>query len=270
MARGNKWTEREVEILRNFYPTSDKNEIIEKIPKHTYNSIKYKAEELGIKKDIWWTEEELNILNENYENNYNNIGYLLPKRTHLSIKKKAFQLNLKIKEDDMFDIRNSNLKGRLDCEIFDNPNFNNDKELRYACRNKILTWRKNILDLFENKCAISGEEKDLVVHHIKPFNKIYHEVLCEFKNKGFIVNQDLIKCSEINGKQMVKDFISNVSENHKIEHGILISKDIHDDFHSKYGTRDFTENDFFEYVLKYHNIDLKEKINMKGMNMNGK
>lgn len=67
--KNSRWTEEEINILKEFYPISSIDTLISKLPRHAKKQIIIsKASKLGIKKnrENSWTAEEYEILKENY------------------------------------------------------------------------------------------------------------------------------------------------------------------------------------------------------------
>lgn len=255
----NYWSDYQIDTLKEIYPYHSNDELAI-ILSHPKNSVSNKAIELGLKKQKWWTEDEIEIIKKHYAK----LGateireMYLPHRTVASIKKKAHQLQISLDNDVAFEIRNNNLKGRLTASIEEHPDFKNCKDLRNMARNRIGKWRKEVLEHYNFKCALTGSKDNIVVHHIYPFSKIFYNTLKYYENTyGFIKDDDIQKCININGINLVENFLNQIYINHKIEHGIVISKKIHDLFHSIYGTYYFSRDDFYEFIKKYNNGSYK-------------
>jgi hypothetical protein len=50
-------------------------------------------------------------------------------------------------------------------------------EMSLYFRSKLIKWRNDSLDFYGNKCFVSGEKDNIVVHHLIPFNQIRDYVL---------------------------------------------------------------------------------------------
>ena len=106
------WTAEEINVLTQFYSTEGVEYCNKLLPNRTINSIKLKAQRLGLKDDRYWSSEELSILLEQYPLVGGYIcASLLPKRTYFSVQMKASQLGIKAKsrmkthseyEDELF------------------------------------------------------------------------------------------------------------------------------------------------------------------------
>lgn len=251
----NYWTSEQIDLLKQLYPLYSNNELAT-ILKHPKNSVSNKAIELGLKKQKWWTNEEIDLLNKYYSTlgakELNNM--FLPYRSVNSIKKKAHELGIKLNKNVAFKIRDNNLNGRLTASLTEHPDFKNCKDLRCIARNRTLKWRKEVLDYYDNTCILSGEKENIVVHHIYPFSKIFYNTLSYYEdNYSFKRNDDMKKCIELNGLDLVENFLNDIYNNHKISHGAVISECLHNLFHNRYGTYYFTKEDFYEFVQDYNN-----------------
>lgn len=93
----NHWTEDEIEILKEFYPSSTKEELLDLLPKRSYEKIKYMANRLKLHKDVNWGQDEIEILQKFYPTEGPKIVSRLPKRTKACIIVKASNLGIKYK-----------------------------------------------------------------------------------------------------------------------------------------------------------------------------
>lgn len=131
-----RWTEDEVEKLKQVYSHSTNEELLKLFPQFNMRQIRYKARSLKLEKledikkkdlkqrvskmlgDSEWTEEEERLLEENY-NMLGSVGMikLLPNRTQQAISSKAQKMGLtteyeaiweakdvRISQDDVFSI----------------------------------------------------------------------------------------------------------------------------------------------------------------------
>ena len=65
---------------------------------------------------------------------------------------------------------------------------------------------------------------------------------------GFAMHENIMEYYKDNTEDELLRFVGEVVEKHKIEHGILIHRDIHAEFHNIYGTRYNTEKDFYNFL----------------------
>lgn len=110
-------------------------------------------------------------------------------------------------------------------------------------RNKINNWKDESLSAHNYKCFITGERKDLIVHHIVPFNKIRDYALnqLDIDNKSIEdFTDEEIKIAE----GIILDF-------HKLSIGVPLSNKVHEEFHREYGNY-ATIEDLLEYKYNYN------------------
>lgn len=99
-----RYTKEDIDFLKKYYPLNDWVTITKRFPNVSKYSIHTKMHKLGIKaekffEDKIWTNDEINILKNNYGKISNDeIQLLLPTRTYSSITSKAEKLGLKIRE----------------------------------------------------------------------------------------------------------------------------------------------------------------------------
>jgi len=246
----------QIEFIKNNYANTNTKEM-SKILDRKVKDIGELARILGIKKDSWWSEEEINIVKNNYADNYYEIHKMLPNRTRKAIEKKAYEFGIVINEDTMFEIRNKNIKGNLTCTLTENSNFKNDKDLRRTCRNRLTNWKSGIVKRYKI-CALTDRTDNLIVHHMTSFSRIFDTVLDEYEQNGFIKNDDILECINLNGFKLVEEFIQEVASRHSLNDGILIHDSIHKKFHNIYGVRNFTKNDFYKFALDEYKIGLQD------------
>jgi hypothetical protein len=103
-----KWTEKEIEFLKESH---NKNELIYLIPGRTWESIRKKRRKVftkALETSKKWSEQEINIISDNYENlDKETLMNLLPGRTWNSIKLKSNSIG----KNRSFDFRReSNMK----------------------------------------------------------------------------------------------------------------------------------------------------------------
>lgn len=105
-------------------------------------------------------------------------------------------------------------------------------------------WIKKSLREQDYTCYISGQRGGtMVVHHVTPFHKIRDGVLKELGMDG---NKPLHKYTD----GQMEELKQRVVEAHEEEKGIVIRKDIHAEFHYKYGY-DTNLDDLEEFKERY-------------------
>lgn len=142
-----------------------------------------------------------------------------------------------------------NYKGTIDIKIY--------KFLRVGAKE----WRRDTIDLCNNKCVLTGNKSD-DVHHLYGFESICLDV---FKESNLEIYEGLNDYSN--------DEMMTLLKTCKLLHnqyglGICLCKSMHQLFHSNYGIRNNTKEQFqkfierlenheFEEYLRYNNIKLK-------------
>lgn len=116
--------------------------------------------------------------------------------------------------------------------------------LNKHCRN--LIDRHKIVNLFNEKCFLTGKTDQLEIHHLTPLNAIIKNVLVEFDN-----NIDLLY--ENNNIKLFDDKILNIHAQNDI--CVILNKDIHSLFHKLYGYTNCTKEDFFEFSKSFFSIE---------------
>lgn len=117
------------------------------------------------------------------------------------------------------------------------------------CRKKLLTWKKDILKKYEYKCAITGDAKNLVIHHIIPF----HKILMDAHTKN---NIEIKNDVSLYTKEEIKIIENYILEMHSLDIGIVITKTIHQKYHEEYGY-DGEKDEWEEFYNNYINNDKK-------------
>jgi hypothetical protein len=115
-------------------------------------------------------------------------------------------------------------------------------EMSLYFRSKLIKWRNDSLDFYGNKCFVSGEKDNIVVHHLIPFNQIRDYVLNQLDLQDKPMDQftsdelDLIE-----GK---------ILDYHQLSLGVPLNDKIHKQFHMKYGSNTTLEN-LLEFKYSY-------------------
>ena len=93
--RGNKWTDDELAILKEFCPKVGAAGVHKLLPHRSVNACENMALKLGVSaRKIKWTDAEIEILRENYPKLGKAVAELLPDRTAMTCQAKACALGL--------------------------------------------------------------------------------------------------------------------------------------------------------------------------------
>jgi hypothetical protein len=107
-------------------------------------------------------------------------------------------------------------------------------------------WKKQSLEISNNRCLICGEEKGLHVHHLYNFLNIMNEAFWELniKRRLFVFEYSQEELDAVVSK------VQEIHNRHLL--GVALCKGHHEEFHSWYGKYNNTI-DQFEDFIKYHN-----------------
>lgn len=108
-------------------------------------------------------------------------------------------------------------------------------------RHAIIPWKKECLKKANYCCDIGGKPcEDLVVHHLKNFRDIVEEAL---KNVNLPLHNYL---NEYNDEE-ISQLKNEILRLHKVEDGVVISQQYHDEFHQIYGKIKNTKEQYLEF-----------------------
>lgn len=203
-------------------------------PKHTIEECKELFKEVGYE-----------LLEDAYINNETHMRYLCPKHGEKEITLAHFLSGERCKE----------------CYYENNRGENNYmwnggiNEINNHLRGLLNDWRKESFKRYNYKCCITGiNNNNLQIHHSYPFRNIVQDIFDELK-------------LDIRSKvcDYSKDELNKIEclflEKHKQKLGFPLTKELHAEFHSVYGTRASTEEDFYEF-LKIKQDKYNKEINL--------
>ena len=265
------WSDEDICILKNAYSQNLKVKDIEKLLnyKFTYGAIVTKANVLGIIKVKKWTDEEVDIMLNNYSSiPINEICKLLPNRKKDNIIAKAKKLGLKSYEylkkhwsDEDLEFLISNYKNMTDEEIAESLGRSVDsirgkreilKLLRPVekgvydylseyIRKHNRQWKKDSIRNCNFQCVIT-KGRFQAIHHLYGMNLILKETLLELN----IVEKEHFKDYTEDELSIIVDKFLEVQSRYPL--GLCLSKEIHKDFHDKYGYGNNTPEQFEKYL----------------------
>lgn len=130
--------------------------------------------------------------------------------------------------------------------VYSNAYGNKDhlKSLNAFLRGKLFDWNKKSLEAHDNKCFISGDTDDIVVHHVESFNVIRDKILrwlnLNIKHVNEYTEDELTQM-----ENLLMDY-------HNINLGVPLRRDLHVKFHREYG-HNVTTDDLMQFKNKYIN-----------------
>ena len=168
--------------------------------------------------------------------------------------KRGHQVNIKY----LFFLKNQS--GCRKCANIENSgenhwNYGNGESLVVeALRHSINFWKKEIKELYGNKCPITHETTYLTVHHLISFDVLLKQASEEI---NIPIHQKIGDYEDYNDFILLKD---KVIEKHSLDMGIPIRKKVHLQFHSKYGKGNNTPEQFNKFLKDFYNISLDEVV----------
>lgn len=112
------------------------------------------------------------------------------------------------------------------------------------CRKAIQPLKLEMLSKAKHKCSITNKKcTNLEVHHIIPFRDI---VLKAHKNNNICIKEQIGEYT----KEELAIIENYIVEFHKRDDvWIVISKELHNEFHSKYGYKESSREDWLEFIM---------------------
>jgi hypothetical protein len=192
------WSDIEILTLKDSWANTSKKEIIDLIPNRTYSAIMTKAGELGLKKnkDITtiWSDEELEILIENYEKcNTKDLIPYLNNKTLKQIQRKAGYLNLRKNEKFLQDMR---------CEILFTRNKKKGRNLTYEYISYVASKYKTRGDFqIHDASAYTTARKngwlDQVSEHMLPQKYSIPQIICQIIFDALLNTGSIYNCRSV-------------------------------------------------------------------------
>lgn len=116
--------------------------------------------------------------------------------------------------------------------------------LQNSLREVIKDWRDNTFKKYNYRCDITGENGDLVVHHKIPFNHLLSQCLYE-------LNLPLMEHINCYSNEDRDDIINKIRELHSLDTGVVLLSSVHKLFHSIFGYKNSTVEDYYEFKNNY-------------------
>lgn len=248
------WELDEIKYLQENYGVQPLQSLVEHYGgKFSKGAIKTKAQKLGLTKSTAWSDQENEIFIENYSLcSPSEMQQLLPRRSIVAIKNKAASLGIKsganqsYTESDIEFIRNNYLRmddsqialciGRSKFSVknkrheldLHRPTHSLENSVSEYIRAHNYKWKNESMKKANFRCVITGDIAT-DVHHRYSFNLILKEVMerCDLSAYS--------KCSELSPILLQKILNDFYAEQNKHGMGICLRKDMHKEFHLKYG-----------------------------------
>lgn len=275
-----KWKQSDLALLRKYYNKIDIKELQNKLSKKwSLIAIRTKSQLLGLGKERKWSEEETEILVNNYPYvSMKEMLVLLPHRTNYSILGKAKTLGINgyyfyseeeitFLKENYLDMNNDELTKQFNQRFNKNrtPNGIGQKlyllgllrpyeikkegysKLQTFVRERLSGWKKDSREYFNYTCCLSGKHSNLVIHHCRSFNLLFEETvdILDFQIKeNFLDYTDEELLSFVDKFMEIQDYYNAY---------VCVNEDIHKLFHKEYGYGDNTEEQWEKFTEDYQN-----------------
>lgn len=140
------------------------------------------------------------------------------------------------------EIKKDNVVYRVDILSFNNGNWNGGiTRLTEYLRHNLDQWKQDSFKLYNYRCAISGTKKDLIVHHLYNFSNIVRETMEE-------INLPIYETvAEYTPEELLLIIETCQKKHNKYGLGVVLCEEIHKEFHSEYGLKNNTPEQFEEF-----------------------
>ena len=222
LTKSQYWTEDEMNIMNEKYSSLGAMGIMEFLPNKSYHAIIGKAVSMGLRCDIFWTDNEKQYVIDNWESMSDaEMGEVLG-RPSSGVMEQRHKLGL------YYPV--------LDRKYYDINDY---------IRHNNTDWKRRSIEYCNYKCILTGSS-NFEIHHIYSFNLILKEAMQD--NKW--IDKDIKDYDEFELKNILNIF-NEYQDKYPL--GICISKNIHKLFHSIYGNRCNTIEQWDEFEQNYKN-----------------
>lgn len=229
IAKIKKWTDEEIDIMKNYYSSMPLDEICKLLPNRKRDNIIAKAKNLGVKSYEYlqkhWSEEDLEFLIFNYKN--------------MTDEEIANILNRSV----------DSIRGKRDCLKLLRPVEKGVYDyLSEYIRKRNKQWKKDSIKNCGYQCVIT-QGRFQAIHHLYGMNLILKETLEELS----MIEKEHFEDYTENELNIIVNKFYEVQSRYPL--GLCLSKEIHKDFHDKYGYGNNTPEQFEKY-LKENNLKI--------------
>lgn len=230
-----KWTEEEIEIIKDNYSIYDIEYVQSLLPNRSKNAIVLMANKLGVlsfnKTNSVWTKEEEQYIRDNWELEPDKIMAIKLNRAQRSVQWK--RLELELYRRDM--------------------NSNTYTTLSKYLRGKNQTWKNDSMKNCDYRCVLTGS-KNFEIHHLYGVSNIIEDIFIQNK----ILYKEKLSDYTDNELSFILDKFLEIQSSYPL--GECIDKKLHILFHSLYGQYHNTPEQWYRFkedYLKgvYKNID---------------
>lgn len=231
------WDVAEDEILKNNYSSIPIDQIMELIPARSYDSIIHRAKYLGL--------TSYRIINEKYSSEQKQ--FIIDHWREMSDEDIASQIGKTAR--GVMEQRNDMGLYRI-CK-----DYSKYENMSKFFRGHLQDWKIKSMESCEFKCIFTGS-KDFAIHHIYGFNIIMSEVFATVEKKIQLKSFYPSDYSKEELDYMLKIF-NDIHSKYPL--GVCVRKDIHDLFHSIYGSGGNNEKQWNKFCCDLNSglLDIK-------------
>jgi hypothetical protein len=217
------WTTEEIDIMNEKYASLGAMGIMEFLPNKTYYAIIGKAVAMGLRCDIFWTEDEKQFVIDNWES---------------------------MSDAEMGEVLNRPMSGVMEQRhklgLYYDLGYNGYYTIINYLRMNITEWKKKSMAYCNYKCVLSGNPFD-DIHHKYSFNLILKETL------DTIDIDDRESIDDYTDEELtnILNTFRSVQDSYPL--GVCLSRDVHKLFHKIYGYGDNTIEQWDEFEQNYKN-----------------
>lgn len=232
------WTQDEIDILINNYSLVPMDDIVKMIPTRSKNAIILKAVQLGIKSYYWlnekYTQEEIDFIADNF-------GVLTDKE----IAEHLGKTSVGIAEQR---------HKKLNLYYIDKE-YGKYENLSKMLRGQIWQWKDKSMEKCNYQCIFTGSKR-YIIHHLVSFNTILKETFDDLSSQGKLKG-DKLQDYTIDELNYIIELFKKHHEQYPL--GVCIRNDIHNLFHSIYGSGGNTIEQWKKFKENYFNHKFEEK-----------
>ena len=278
--KNKRWQKEELDYLKENYTYGEWDDLLINLPRFSRDDIIHKAYKLGIKRAVKrWSDDDVTKLIALHAKGLppRKIALEFPEYTPCAVHTKMINLNLITSfkwTDDEVEYLKANYStkpmhvickhlkrhtkssirtlahsyGLLSKDWLDKQKGKDSyRNLSHFFRSNNLQWKINSMEQCDYKCVVTGDRFD-EIHHLVGVDIIINETLVknniELKNNFSDYTKEELE-------QLLRLFLE---EQAKYPLGVCLRKDIHRDFHNKFGYGKNTKEQFEQYLKENYNI----------------
>jgi len=207
----NPWMGKEIEILREMYPTASWKELHRALPNRTKKAMGYKAESFGIRRGNWISNEEQILIEKYPTTSIHELVRLIPRHSGRAIFAKATEIGLKKSEEYLYKMMVDKINKAWPKAFALREDFWSEDEIRLLVGNYSKISICDLVTLFPNRSrhAIESEGHNLKLKkrrgHIQK-KKVVNKPVSWWSNE----EREILK---INYNKMSKERLMNLLPN---------------------------------------------------------